>query len=326
MQYSKKYQRFNKQKTLCIKKDILATLAYFDMFDYPLKKRELFIFLQQPAENREFETAIDFLLNESIIYKLNEFYSLTNNFLLVERRFNGNARAEALLKKANAGAKLLSKFPYVRGVAISGSLSKNFADETADVDFFIITAENRLWIARSFLHIFKKFTFLFNKQHMYCMNYFIDETEPGIVEKNIYTATEIATLLPLYGSDTFEKFYSANDWTKAYLPNHYMRISSAKQIKAHWFKFIVEKIFNNAVGNLFDNFLMKLTAKSWASKTRRRKKNSRGILMALDTSKHFAKPNPLNFQQKLLKRYENRLAEIFDNYENIFPVTVERIK
>ncbi|MEO6668582.1 MAG: hypothetical protein ABIN36_03830 [Ferruginibacter sp.] len=311
---------------MCIKKDILATLAYFDMFDYPLKKRELFIFLQQPAENRDFETAIDFLLNESIIFKLNEFYSITNNFLLVERRFKGNARAEALLKKANAGAKLLSKFPYVRGVAISGSLSKNFADETADVDFFIIAAENRLWIARSFLHIFKKCTFLFNKQHMYCMNYFIDELEPEIVEKNIYTATEIATLLPLYGSEPFEKFYNANDWTKQLLPNHFMRVSSAKEIKTHWLKWVIEKIFNNAVGNLLDNFLMKLTAKSWAEKARRRKKNSRGIIMALDTSKHFAKPSAVNFQQKLIKRYENKLAEIFDSYENSFPVTAGNIK
>lgn len=161
---------------------------------------------------------------------------------------------------------------------------------------------------------------------MYCMNYFIDELEPEIVEKNIYTATEIATLLPLYGSEPFERFYIANDWTKAFLPNHYMRISSAKQIKPHWFKFIVEKVFNNTIGNLFDNFLMKLTAKSWAAKAKRRKKNNRGILMALDTSKHFAKPSAVNFQQKLLKRYESKLAEIFDNYENIFPVTAESIK
>ncbi|MFT3909394.1 MAG: hypothetical protein QM737_08225 [Ferruginibacter sp.] len=306
---------------MCIKKDILSTLAYFDMFDYPLKKRELFTFLQHPADNREFETTLDFLLNESVIFKLNDFYSLNNNFLLVERRFKGNARAEVLLKKAGAGARLLSKFPYVRGVAISGSLSKNFADETADVDYFIIAAENRLWIARSFLHVFKKFTFLFKKQHLYCMNYFIDELQPEIVEKNIYTATEVATLMPLYGTDTFEKFYAANEWTKQWLPNHYLRVSSAKPIKQNFLKFITEKIFNNAVGNLLDNFLMKLTANSWNKKARQRKKNSRGIIMALDTSKHYAKPSAANFQQKLLKHYENKLSDIFENYENIFHAT-----
>lgn len=306
---------------MCIKKDILSALAYFDMFDYPLKKRELFTFLQHPADNREFEEALDFLLDESIVFRLNEFYSISNNFLLVERRFKGNERAELLLKKANKGASLLSKFPYVRGVAVSGSLSKNFADESADIDYFIITAKNRLWIARSFLHLFKKFTFLLNKQHQYCMNYFIDEEQPAIVEKNIYTATEIATLLPLYGCETFEKFYAANDWTKQLLPNHYMRISSAKNIKPNWIKALSEKIFNNGVGNKLDDFLMKLTTNSWAAKAKRKKKNSRGILMALDTSKHFAKPSAVNFQQKLLKHYENKVSQIFDNYENIFPVS-----
>jgi hypothetical protein len=74
------------------------------------------------------------------------------------------------------------------------------------------------------------------------------------------------------------------------------------------------------MGNNLDNFLMKLTANSWAAKARRKKKNSRGILMALDTSKHFAKPSPVNFQQKLLKHYENKVSQIFDNYESIFPV------
>lgn len=296
------------------------------MFDYPLKKRELFTFLQHPADNREFENALDFLLNESIIFKLNEFYSISNNFLLVERRFKGNERAEHLLKKATKGAKLLSMFPYVRGIAISGSLSKNFADEAADIDYFIITSANRLWISRSFLHVFKKFTFLFGKQHLYCMNYFIDEAQPAIVEKNIYTATEVATLLPLYGSETFERFFSANDWTKQLLPNHYLRVSSAKPISTNGVKQIAEWLFNNSMGNALDNFLMKLTTKRWGVKAKKKKKNSRGMLMALDTSKHFAKPSPLNFQQKLLKHYENKMAQLFDNYENIFPVTAEGIK
>ncbi len=306
---------------MCIKKDILGTLAYFDMFDYPLKKRELHLFLQHEADNHDFENTLNYLLNESVIFKLNEFYSLHNDFLLAERRLKGNERAEMLLKKANDGAKFLSKFPYVKAVAISGSLSKNFADESADIDYFIITEKNRLWISRSFLHLFKKLTFLFNKQHLYCMNYFIDELQLEIVEKNIYTATEVSTLLPVYGCDTIENFYTANNWTKDLLPNHFMRVSCAKPIKTNFIRFITEKMFNNAVGNLVDTFLMKLTAKSWAAKAKRKKRNSRGIVMALDTSKHHAKPSPLFFQQKLLKHYENKVSGIFENYESIFQVT-----
>lgn len=291
------------------------------MFDYPLKKRELFSFMQESCDGAAFEEALNFLLGESVIYRLYEFYSLNNNFLLAERRFKGNAKAEIMLKKARVNAKLISCFPYVRGVAVSGSLSKNFADESADIDFFIITAKNRLWIARSFLHLFKKFTFLVNRQHMFCMNYFIDEEQPGIVEKNIYTAIEVATLMPLYGIDAFNQFYLANSWTKDWLPNHYLRVSNTQPVKSNWIKSITERMFNNAVGNLFDRFLMKITAKSWQAKTRKQKKNMKGLLLDLDVSKHYAKPNPVHFQGRLLKRYENKLTDIFETYEDMFQAT-----
>jgi hypothetical protein len=291
------------------------------MFEYPLKKRELFIFLQQPYPAPEFDAALSLLINESIIYDVGGFFSLQNNLQLAERRNKGNAKAERMLKKASVVAKLLSKFPYVRGVAISGSLSKNFADETADIDFFIIAAKNRLWIARTWLHAFKKLTFLFNKQHFFCMNYFIDELQPAIVEKNIYTATEIVTLLPLYGIEVFEKFFVANSWTKEFLPNNYMRINHAKPIKTNWFKEIVEKSLNNRAGNFFENRFMNMTAKSWNAKTKRNKRNSHGVVMSLNASKHWAKPDPVNFQDKLLKHYENKLADIFENYENVSSLT-----
>jgi len=312
-----------KLKNLGIKKDILATLAYFNMFDYPLKKREIFIFLGHTDERHEFEKALNMLVNESAVFVVGEFYSLSNNFSLSERRIKGNERAVEMLKKANRAATIISRFPYVRGVAVSGSLSKNFADETADVDFFIIAAANRLWIARTFLHAFKKLTFLFNMQHFFCMNYFIDESEPEIIEKNIYTAIEIATLLPLRGSPVFEKFYAANSWTKKFLPNNYMRISSAKAISGTWFKRMVEAMLNNKAGDMFDSFFMKMTDKSWTAKTKKNKKNARGVLMSLRATKHYSKPDPANFQYRLLQHYENNLAEILNQHEHSSRLTNE---
>ncbi len=299
-----------------IKKDILATLTYFNMFDYPLRKREIFIFLSHPDELHEFEQTLNSLINESAVYKLGEFYSTSNNFSLAERRIRGNEKAALMLHKANKAASIISGFPFVKAVAVSGSLSKNFADDSADIDFFIITAANRLWLARTFLHAFKKLTFLFKMQHYFCMNYFVDEAELTIVEKNIYTATEIATLLPLRGNDVFEKFYAANQWTKTLLPNNYMRISSAKESRSSWMGFLVEKTLDNRFGNLLDDLFMKLTARNWALKTRRQKKNSRGVLMSLQAGKHCSKPNPANFQQKLLQLYENKLNDIVYQYDH----------
>jgi hypothetical protein len=285
------------------------------MFDYPLKKNEIFLFLNHGDDFIEFERALNFLTNDSIIFKIGEFYSLHNNPALGARRQNGYDRAIIMLRKAEKAAKIISAFPFVKGVAVSGSLSKYFADENTDVDFFIITTPNRLWIARTFLHLFKKITFLFNLQDLFCMNYFVDQSEPVILEKNIYTATEVATILPVRGGEAFEIFFRANSWTRNFLPNKNICMPSIKEVKKTWLRYLTEKILDNRLGDRLDNFLMNLTGKSWDSKTRSKKRNSKGLVLSMHIGKHFSKPNPEIFQKRLLQRYEMSLADIFKYYE-----------
>jgi predicted nucleotidyltransferase len=300
---------------LNLKKNIISTLAYFDMFDYPLSYNEIFLFLECKCEETDLRKTINYLVSCKLIYQIGKFYSLKNDHFIITRRNKGNQKALELLEKAKAVGQLLIKFPYVRGIGISGSLSKNFADENSDIDLFIITKKNRLWIARTLMHLFKKLTFLVNKQHYYCMNYYIDEQQLEIVEKNIYTAIEVVTLIPLQGDGAFASFYSANAWTKDYLPNKVMRISSAKPSKRHILKSCVEFLCNNEVGSWIEKRLMKITAKRWNKKTQLRKLNSRGTIMGMAADQHFAKPDPKNFQIKLIEKYQSKLVPLLAIHE-----------
>ncbi|MGZ3756977.1 MAG: nucleotidyltransferase domain-containing protein [Mucilaginibacter sp.] len=299
-----------------IKANILSTLAYFDIFNYPLTGGEIYLFLKNRYPQYDFNQAIKCLVDSKSIYQFDRFYTLKNNSALVSRRHEGNKKAAEMIKVADRISNLLVRFPYVRGIAISGSLSKNFADEDSDIDLFIITAPNRLWIARTLMHLFKKLTFLVNKQDYFCMNYYIDEHQLEIVEKTIYTAIEIVTLIPLQGDTQFEQFYAANAWTRDYLPNKIMRVSSAKPLKSDWFKTLFEFLFNNKIGDLLDNALMNITAGRWLKKTALKKLNAKGKVMALDVSKHYAKPDPGNFQYKLLKQYENKISTLLMEPQN----------
>jgi len=146
-----------------IKENILATLAYFDMFNYPLTRGEIYIFLGNKFYYEDFDDALSNLLHEGAIHQFDKFYTLKNDHYLVVRRNEGNKKADELIKIAGKVGDILIKFPYVRGIAISGSLSKNFADDQSDIDLCIITAKNLLGIARTFMHLFKKLTFLVNK-------------------------------------------------------------------------------------------------------------------------------------------------------------------
>ena len=300
---------------MCIKRDILSTLAYFDLFDYPITQTEIFLFLGNVCSHEEFISALRRLVAEDRIYQLDEFYSLQENYNLVTRRRKGNLKAKQMMETAEKVAGFLSCFPFVRGIAVSGSLSKNFADESSDIDLFIITASNKLWLARTFMHLFKKITFLFKKQDWFCMNYYIDEQRLQIKEKNIYTAIEVATLLPLRGVSAFNKFYAHNTWSKDYLPNHSMKISYQKEIKKPLIKKIIELSLSNIPGNFLDSCLMKIKAYKWASKTKQRKLNRRGCILSMDVNKHYAKPHPASFQNILLDRYKKKLSITLDSYE-----------
>ncbi len=297
---------------------LLKTLIYFDIFNYPLSEPEIKTFLNCCLSGKEFNSALYNLVCKKIVFKNKEFYSLHDSAAMIERRLEGNLRAKKLLPKAiNIGA-FIYRFPYVRSVAISGSLSKNYADKNADIDFFIITKANRLWIARTFLHLFKKITFLFGRQHFYCMNYFIDEKALLLHDQNIYSATEIVTLIPAAGTLVLNDFLNANAWTKEWLPGYEKQLYIGEQRKNFWLKKILENCFNGSMGNKAENFLFKWTTGRWQKKGRLGQKNLKGKVMNLVTGRHFSKSDPGAFQQKIISMYENRIDEIKNNWPCYF--------
>jgi predicted nucleotidyltransferase len=300
-----------------IQKNILKTLAYFDLFHYPVTRYELWAFSPEKTRLSLIDEELDSLLFEKIVFQLDEFYSLQNKPALAERRRHGNLRAVEQLSIAKRAAKILSRFPFVQSIAVSGSLSKKFAEENSDIDFFIITSANRLWIARTFMHIFKKLTYLVGKQNWFCMNYYIDEMEMEIIEKNAFTAMEIVTLLPMQGIDCFQKFIEANSWANNYFPEKIISFNNAPKIKKIFFRRCIEKIFNSRLGDATEKWLMYLTDKRWKKKTQRGKVNDHGDKMEMIVGKHFSKPNPKNFQAKVLKQYESVVKDLLELKEAV---------
>jgi len=301
---------------LCVKHDILATLSYFDIFDYPLTQIEITQFLKNTYSQREITRALNSLSLETWIYKFDELYTLQNNHALINRRREGNKKARNMLKTAQKIAGFLSAFPFVKGIAVSGSLSKNCADEKADIDFFIITEANRLWLARTFMMLFRKLAVLFKKQDWFCMNYYVDETALEIEEKNIYTAIEIATLLPFRGNKPFQEFFKQNNWTKNLLPNHTLRVSYVEETRNPFFKRFVEFLLRNRLGDLLGYVFMKWTDLRYKKKEKRRKVNEKGWLISLIATKHCAKMNPALFQKSIVDTYQKKIFNLFRRYEN----------
>lgn len=291
-------------------KNILKTLGYFDLFQYPLTGEEIYLFNSTKVTSAEIDHELEILLSNNNVFKIGEFYSLHNNNLLAERRRNGNELAAEHLITARRVAKFLSKFPYVKAIAVSGSLSKNFATDKTDIDFFIITAANRLWVARTCMHLYKKLTFLRGKQNWFCMNYYVDEAAMEIEEKNVFTAIEIATLLPMHGKECLDRFMENNKWKDSFFPLKHFNNTAFPGTNKGLFGKLIEKVFAGKLGDLIDTKLMNITGKRWQKKVQQHKLNSRGGTMGMVVNRHFSKPDPKNFQATTLKQYQDKLHQL----------------
>ncbi|MBL7747687.1 MAG: hypothetical protein JNM19_09695 [Chitinophagaceae bacterium] len=293
---------------------VLRTLSYFDIFHYPLTKAEIVAFSNIPLSAEILESSLNGLVSRQIVYPYNEFYSLHNNPLLVHRRIQGNERATHLLQKAQRIGRFLYQFPFVKAIGVSGSLSKNFADQKADIDFFIITSTNRLWVARTIMHLYKKLTFLTGRQHYYCMNYYINEKEYELKERNIFTAIEIKTLVPVCGEKEIQAFFAANKWADEWLPVCGYKLQQLKEPNRSWMKKLGEWLLGGNRGGRLDDYLLNTTTRRWKKKETRGMKNNKGVRMGLLTNKDFAKSNPGDFQQKVLSMYQQRVEGLMEKH------------
>jgi len=292
-----------------LEKSIVKTLAYYDIFDYPLTLREIFFCLNTNSVTKErLHSEVNSLLNNNIIYKKNDYYLLNPRYNNISKRVEGKKRAEKKMKIANRFSKIISFFPFVRAVFLSGSISKGFMDKNADIDYFIITKKNRLWLARFLLVLFKK-VFLLNSYKFFCINYFISEDNLEIEEKNIYTATELVTLIPTYGSNFYDDFYNANVWLKTYYPNYPKRdIINVSQSKLKLTQKIIEPFLNNKFGERLDNYFLRVFLTFNKKKYGKLEKDT--FHLAFKSRKNVSKHHPQYFQKRVLDELSNKIHKL----------------
>lgn len=288
---------------------VIQVLAYFSLFRYPLSVNEISSYLPYATTEHELRHEIDQLIIDGAVFSCGCYYSVLSDPDLAEQRNSSNFKAASLLEKAHRIGRFLSKFPFVTGVGISGSLSKNAATDNSDIDFFIITKANRLWIARTFLHFYKKLTFISGNQRFYCMNYFVDELALRIPERNIYTAIEIMTLVPVCGKG-IKEFIEQNSWVSEWFDSYSRKNIVVSFPPKPFLSQILEKLTGNET---LDDFLLRKTSARWERKTIRGRQNDDGKIMKMQVGRHFSRSDPGDFQQNLLSSYYlllKRLSEV----------------
>jgi hypothetical protein len=289
---------------------VLRTLLYFDIFNYPLTAAEIMKFSSASIQSTgllAFE--IDHLISEELVHRFGEFYTLHKDEGAVEQRLKGNQEAARLMPLAQKRARLISRFPFVRAVMASGSLSKGYMDEKSDLDFFVVTAPNRLWIARTLFVLYRKAFVPKSRHKEFCTNYFLSADKLRIEEKNLFTATELATLIPLSGLDSYYKLMLENNWIHEYLPNFVTRDDwELRQSGKERIKNMLEKMISSLAGPKLDRWLMNFTLRRFEQKYRGRFTDAE-FALALKSKPFVSKVHLSNNQSRILSLLQLKISD-----------------
>lgn len=221
---------------------ILSTLAYADIFDYPLTEEEIFEWLislktedrgrksearRQKAEDRKyFAHSLQLALDSHLISVKEGFYYLSGRDEIIKIRQERERYSTPKLQRAEKVAGILRLIPWIKLIGITGGLARKNADRDDDIDLFFITANNRLWLTRGVVVLILSLLGLYRRKNkianMICPNMFVSADNLRMRPEDVYMAHEVCLMRPIFvQNDTYQRFLDENSWVSRYLPNFF---------------------------------------------------------------------------------------------------------
>lgn len=207
-----------------IKQAVLSTLAYFDLFGVALTRGEL-------SEHLLFaeldEQKIDLYLKETpLVHTHDGYLSVSKSPDFWAEWEKKQVLQKEYFKKVRRVQKWLALCPFIQLIAVCNTLPIGDVKEDSDIDLFVITKKNRLFLGRLCLTILT--TVLGVRRHgnkirkRLCLSFYISEEQLNMEEialqpMDLYLAMWIKTLEPIVGAySTYEQFLMANTWIRPY--------------------------------------------------------------------------------------------------------------
>lgn len=207
--------RIPSQITVAIEQAVLETVAYSDIFEYPLRAEEIHRYLPLRVSLDDLRPALDSGI--TALGSENGYYFLKGRDSLVARRAIREAASRAALKRAHLFGRILGRLPFVRMVALTGSLAVLNLDESGDMDYMLVAAPGRVWTARGFAVLFGRLTARVGS--VLCPNLIVSENALAWGQRDLYSARELCQMVPITGARLYARLRRINDWTEDLLPN-----------------------------------------------------------------------------------------------------------
>jgi len=186
--------------------------------------------------------------------------------------------AQRKINKVRKALKIFSFLPFLRGIFLCGSVARKVSRSGSDIDFLILTKQNRVWTVRFLLTFF---SFLLGKKtndatiknknkdsrrNKFCLNHYRSSSRLKLEEelRDLYSAQEYARMINIYSSNKIErKFFKKNkDWMKKYLPNfNFTKLPLFDTFQPRRVKIWLENMLSEKIGNIIEKLLFLLQSK-----------------------------------------------------------------
>jgi len=198
---------------------LLETVAYVDVFDYPLLSREAHRYLSaHTATIDQVQQALDAMCaGAGRLAQREGYYTLPGRESIVEIRKSRHEVAKVLWPQAISYGRRIAAMPFVRMVAVSGSLAVDNVEQGADIDYFIISAPGRVWLSRAFTILIVRLAG--QRGVPLCPNYILSAGRLAFSDHSFYSAHELTQMVLIAGLPLYEQLRQANAWSARYLPN-----------------------------------------------------------------------------------------------------------
>lgn len=229
----------------------MATVIYYDVFDFPLTLLEVNKYLINPSRLvkdpvlgvisfGQIAEELDGLVGGGLIGSKNGFYFLAGKDSLYELRIAREKIAAQKWKKFLKIAKWFQVVPYLRATLASGSLAVNNTDRESDFDVLIVAKSGRLYTCRLLLSLVasvfgaRRTRYERSAPDKFCFNHYITDrdfpathgnpnSEHGnmhIKHESLFNAQTYANLKPVLADEgIFRRFYTENIWLNKYVYN-----------------------------------------------------------------------------------------------------------
>jgi hypothetical protein len=235
---------------------VLEAIAYADVFDYPVTREEILRALPLRASAAELEAVLSpdgpF---EGVVSRVGDSYTLAGREALVEVRRRREAASADLMRQARAFGSLIARLPFVRMVAVTGSLAVDNADTEDDLDYLIVTAPGRVWLARALVTaLVVRMAKL--RGLTVCPNYVLSESALALPERDAYTARELLQMRPVAGHDVYGRMLAANAWCRDLLPN-WRVVAEVEEEQRSLLARLGERLLGGRLGDVIERWLLR---------------------------------------------------------------------